>query len=341
MEYHLMILYVAVLGTVLPGEFSLWVMAGDGGERKTAYCIGCGEEISASIEYCPECGSSQSLEDLSADSDSSSGTNSGFTSWAIGFRPGRTGRNIAVALAYFFFYPIGIPLLLYGYLRENPGKGTYFAWAGGALLILLSFSYFADGSTRGLIGGVVTLGLGLFFLPVVREKLGIGNVPGINEHNSTRRNVLTGIAYGVGSVVVIGAAAPEIESTNTDDAAASTSGGDADSSGGGSSGSSSGSSGAGSDAWVTDESTGIALYDVEGSANDYGTTITGEAVNHSDETYDYVQVSFSLYDDSDAKVGDALANTGGLDAGGRWKFEAIGTSSGNATSFRFDEITAY
>lgn len=95
------------------------------------------------------------------------------------------------------------------------------------------------------------------------------------------------------------------------------------------------------DAWYYHEDTGIALRDVEGTVGDYSTEISGEATNESDTDYDYAQLEFALYDDTDAKVGDALANTSGLPAGQRWKFEAIGTETDNVSSFELTDVTAY
>ena len=102
-----------------------------------AYCMNCGSEISGDTNFCPECGSSQEPEKIETQESTVDGQDvekvkdDGFTSWAIGFQPGKTGRNILVGLAYFLFYFVGIPLLVYAYLRENPGKAKYFAWVGG------------------------------------------------------------------------------------------------------------------------------------------------------------------------------------------------------------------
>lgn len=95
------------------------------------------------------------------------------------------------------------------------------------------------------------------------------------------------------------------------------------------------------DAWYHDEDSGIVLRNVEGTVGSYSITISGSAFNRSGQDYSYVQLSFSLYDETDAKVGDALANTSGLDAGREWKFEALGTGAESAASFSIDEITVY
>lgn len=83
------------------------------GDGDTVFCTNCGAEILAEAEMCPECGEMQG--DSPASPDSSQETHDGFTSWAIGFQPGSTVRNILVGLGYFFVYPVGIILLLVGY----------------------------------------------------------------------------------------------------------------------------------------------------------------------------------------------------------------------------------
>jgi len=94
-------------------------------------------------------------------------------------------------------------------------------------------------------------------------------------------------------------------------------------------------------AWAVDEEFGIVVLSADAVVERFGSTISGEVVNASDEDYDYVQLSFSLLDDRDTKIADALANTSGLRAGQRWRYEAVGRSSPDITTFRLTEITAY
>lgn len=155
--------------------------------------------------------------------------------------------------------------------------------------------------------------------------------PGISRQNSTRRNVLVGTGYAVLGLGIVGAL--------------SGSGGDT--------GSGSPSSGSGEsdpdtptpeqypNAWYFDQSTGIVLRDVEGFVGEFSSEITGEATNTSDRDYEYVQLGFALFDRTGAKVGDALANTSGLAAGQRWRFEAIGTQTENVDTFDIEDVTAY
>jgi hypothetical protein len=315
----------------------------------TVFCISCGTELDADTEFCPECGSNQSPESLNSGTEAA--TNDGFTSWAIGFKPGHTLRNVVVGLAYLLFYVVGIPLLIYAYLVENPGKGKYFAWAAGGLLMLAGLGTLVEGTMPAIAAGLIVIAIGLAFLPMVRRKLGVGSPPGIDEHNSARRNVLIGVGYGfagfVASGATMGALVPETETDSSQDEAGTTS--ESGSSSASSSESTSGSSSGGSDSleaqypnyYAIDESNEIVLRDVEANADEFSVTIEGEAINASDRDYSYVQLGFGLYDSTGAKVGDALANTSGLAAGQRWRFEAVGTNSNNPDTFQLEDVTAY
>lgn len=108
-------------------------MSSGNDSTNTAFCTNCGASIPADAQTCPECGANQSS---SLESGDKNGGKEGFTSWAIGFKPGATGRNIIVGLAYFFFSLIGIILLLVGYARRG-GKYKKRAYAIAAVLILL------------------------------------------------------------------------------------------------------------------------------------------------------------------------------------------------------------
>jgi hypothetical protein len=52
------------------------------------------------------------------------------------------------------------------------------------------------------------------------------------------------------------------------------------------------------------------------------------------------QISFSLYDDSGAQVGTAIANINGLEPGNKWKFEAISFGQ-EFTKYQFIELTGF
>ena len=69
-------------------------------------------------------------------------------------------------------------------------------------------------------------------------------------------------------------------------------------------------------------------------SNPYALYITGTLTNNTDKQVSYIQVEYNLYDADGAQVGTALANTNNLQAGGVWKFEAVGTASP-------DEVASY
>lgn len=158
-------------------------------------------------------------------------------------------------------------------------------------------------------------------------------LPGISSKNSTRRNVLIGAGYSVLGVGVLGAVAGSGDEGSG--------GGDNSVSDGGDSGSSDAGEEQYPNAWAYDEDTGIVLRNVEGNIGEFSSEVRGEATNESDTDYSYVQVSFAFYDSTGAKVGDALANTSGLDAGQRWVFEAVGTATENVDSAGLEDVTAY
>jgi hypothetical protein len=300
-------------------------------KQGSAFCIECGEKISVDTEFCPECGKSQDPEQILANEESSEGT--GFTNWAPGFEPDNTIRNAAVGLSYVLFLAIGIPVLAYGYLKENPESGSKFAWALGVLLILAGLGGFTDGTTGGIFGGSVAITVGIVVLPIVREKIGIGSPPpGIEEGNPARRNAIVSVGYGAGALLVGGAALPGSESSDS----TTTEGGGATSSDGGS-------ENPYPNAYSYDEATGIVLESgISAEVNSIGAMyIRGRARNESGRDYSYVQLEFSVLDNSRAKIADALANTSGLDAGQTWRFEAVAVSASTADTVSLEDVTAY
>ncbi|MEZ3143568.1 FxLYD domain-containing protein [Halobaculum sp. MBLA0143] len=94
------------------------------------------------------------------------------------------------------------------------------------------------------------------------------------------------------------------------------------------------------DAWAYDPRTEMVILTAEGTVEQFGVTIAGEALNASDTAYDYVSLQFGLFDETDAKLGSALDNVSNLDAGQRWRFEAFGTAD-DAETFSIEEITVY
>lgn len=84
---------------------------------------------------------------------------------------------------------------------------------------------------------------------------------------------------------------------------------------------------------------GLELVDFSGTTNDYGTTITGRIRNNTGHHYDYVQVTFNLYDSSNARVGTAMDNLNSLASGEVWKFKAFGAS--RSVTFKLDSISGH
>lgn len=85
-------------------------------------------------------------------------------------------------------------------------------------------------------------------------------------------------------------------------------------------------------------------YSVEGetfTTDDYGARyVEGTLTNTSDKDYEYVQVSYGLYDADGNKIGDSFANTSGLSVGESWKFQAYVIEE-DAESFELDEVTMW
>jgi hypothetical protein len=304
---------------------------------ETVFCINCGSEISVDTDFCPECGSSQDPSKVEADEESPEG--SGFTTWAPGFKPSSTLRNIVIGVLYLGFFYIGVFVLIYGYLKENPESGSKFAWILGIVLILAGFGGFTEGTAQGIVGGVIAVLLGIVALPIVREKIGVGSpAPGIKKVNTARRNALISVGYGFGALVVAGAALPETESSaSSNDTGGSTDNGD--SSGGGSSGEEE----TYPSAFYYDESTGIVFEnDIDAEVDSIGSVyIRGTARNESGQDYEYVQISWAILDSSGAKIADALANTSGLSDGQSWRYEALAPSADEIESYELQDITAY
>lgn len=92
------------------------------------------------------------------------------------------------------------------------------------------------------------------------------------------------------------------------------------------------------------ESTSSDGYTISGeqfTEDDYGVRyVEATLTNSSDKDYEYVQVSYALYDADGNKVGDTFANTSGLAAGKSWKFQALVTDEA-ADSFELDDVTMW
>lgn len=75
---------------------------------------------------------------------------------------------------------------------------------------------------------------------------------------------------------------------------------------------------------------------------EYGTSyIEGEIKNNTDKTYNYVQVTFNLYDKSGAQLGTAVDNINNLEPNGTWKYKALGLTTEKVDSYKFVEISGW
>jgi len=69
--------------------------------------------------------------------------------------------------------------------------------------------------------------------------------------------------------------------------------------------------------------------------------IVGYLKNNTDRSYNYVQISFSLYDKNGNKVGSAFDNTNGLGPRETWKFKALVMNDQEVESYKVEDITAW
>lgn len=73
---------------------------------------------------------------------------------------------------------------------------------------------------------------------------------------------------------------------------------------------------------------------------EFGHNMTGVLKNNSDKDFDYVQLSFSLFDAQGNVVDTAFTNITNLKSGRTWKFEAMFFED-NVASWELDEITGW
>jgi hypothetical protein len=79
---------------------------------------------------------------------------------------------------------------------------------------------------------------------------------------------------------------------------------------------------------------------IRATRGEYGGEITGMVINRRSEKLGYVQITFSLYDNSGAQVGSAMANINNLDSGGKWKFSAS-TFGTDYAKYKFAELSGF
>ena len=76
---------------------------------------------------------------------------------------------------------------------------------------------------------------------------------------------------------------------------------------------------------------------VSAKVTDLGIEITGTVVNRRSRSVSYAQISFNVYDDSEAQVGSAFANITNLESEGRWNFKAVSFTKGK--KYKFAKLT--
>lgn len=93
---------------------------------------------------------------------------------------------------------------------------------------------------------------------------------------------------------------------------------------------------------VTPESEADFIF-IEGPVavpGDFSNQIVGVVKNNTNKDYDYLQISFTLYDEMGNVVDTAFANINNIKSGGTWKFEAMYFDN-TVTSWELDEITGW
>lgn len=84
------------------------------------------------------------------------------------------------------------------------------------------------------------------------------------------------------------------------------------------------------------------IADEQMTGDDYTTTIGGTFTNLTDSQLGYVSVSYNLFDADGNQLGTAYANTSNLDAGGTWKFEAVGMyDQAKVASYKLADVTGF
>ncbi len=75
----------------------------------------------------------------------------------------------------------------------------------------------------------------------------------------------------------------------------------------------------------------------------YSVEIKGALKNTGKREYSYVSISFTLYDESGANIGQALANMNNLAAGETWRYKAVslGFFDEKPVKWKYAEITCF
>ncbi len=67
--------------------------------------------------------------------------------------------------------------------------------------------------------------------------------------------------------------------------------------------------------------------------------LEGMVVNQTEKAYQFVQISYDLFDSSGTQIGIASANTRGIGPHGRWLFKTV--INGRCTSFKLAKLDGY
>lgn len=92
------------------------------------------------------------------------------------------------------------------------------------------------------------------------------------------------------------------------------------------------------------ESLQIEKNTVTASKDEYGFSynIEGYIKNNSNKSFSYVQVTYTTYDKDGNTLGTCMDNNSGLEANGRWKFNAMClTEIDNIASYKLSEVTGW
>ncbi len=73
---------------------------------------------------------------------------------------------------------------------------------------------------------------------------------------------------------------------------------------------------------------------------EFSSNIVGVVKNNTNKDFEYLQITFTLYDADGNVVGTAFANVNNVKAGDTWRFEAMFFED-NAATWELDEITGW
>ena len=80
--------------------------------------------------------------------------------------------------------------------------------------------------------------------------------------------------------------------------------------------------------------------EVQELAGAYYVTITGSAKNTSNQTMDYVSITFTIYDAFGNVIGTAMDNQTNLGAGETWLYSAVGfTTTARPVTWKSSDVT--